>query len=151
MPTAQLRHESNIAVYLMLKRGSKVLLVRRANTGYQDGKYSLVAGHVEGRESLTQALRREAKEEIGIKLSPKHIRLRHLMHRFSDDKKIYLDLFFSCSKWDGRIKNLEPHKCDDVSWHSLLKLPKNTIPYVREALQISAKKTNSVFRELGFK
>lgn len=151
MPSVQLRHESHIAVYLMLKRGGKVLLTRRANTGYQDGRYSLVAGHLEGRESLTRALRREAKEEVGIILSPKQIRLEHIVHRLSPDKKIYLDLFFSCSKWSGKIRNLEPRKCDDLSWHSLLKLPKNTIPHVREALQSCSKKPNSVLMELGFK
>ena len=35
------------ASYAVLIKDNKVLLVRRFNTGYEDGKYSLPAGHVE--------------------------------------------------------------------------------------------------------
>jgi 8-oxo-dGTP diphosphatase len=57
------------AVYLILRRDSQVLLLKRANTGYQDGKYSLIAGHLEGDELATEATAREAKEEAGISVT----------------------------------------------------------------------------------
>jgi len=62
------RFKLTTAVYLVLRNESKVLLLRRANTGYQDGKYSLVAGHLDGDELGTVAIVREAKEEAGIDL-----------------------------------------------------------------------------------
>lgn len=50
------------AVYLLLRSKGKILLLRRSNTGYQDGMYSLIAGHLDGDELGTEGLIREAKE-----------------------------------------------------------------------------------------
>ena len=56
------------ASYLVPIKDGKILLLRRLNTGYEDGKYSLPAGHVETGENFTQCVVREMKEEIGISI-----------------------------------------------------------------------------------
>ena len=124
------------AVYLVLRRGNEVLLLRRANTGYQDGKYSTVAGHLEGDELATEAMAREAKEEAGIAIDPKGLKLAHTAHRLSRNQagQERIDLFFEAKEWQGDIKNAEPHKCDDISWHDLLNLPENMLPFVKRVL-----------------
>ncbi len=36
-------------------------------------------------------------------------------------------------RWQGEIQNREPHKCAELAWHRFDQLPKNVIPYVRQA------------------
>jgi len=132
------------AVFLIFRRGDEVLLLRRANTGYQDGKYGLVAGHLDGDELATDGIIREALEEAGVVVKPSDIRFVHVAHRLSRGSpgQERVDVFFETHAWHGEITNMEPEKCDDLSWHSVDHLPKNTIPVVKQILQRVA---NNVF------
>lgn len=120
------------AVHLFLFRDQQVLLLRRFNTGYEDGNYSVPAGHLDGGERVKSAAIREAKEECGINISTDDLDIVGVMHRRSIDERI--DFFLVANKWDGEIINAEPHKCDDLSWYCIDDLPKNIIPYVQFAL-----------------
>lgn len=120
------------AVHLFIIQDHKILLLRRYNTGYEDGKYSVVAGHLNGAEQVVTAAIREAKEEVGIDIQEKDVDIVQMMHRLSDDERI--DFFVTVSAWRGEIVNMEPDKCDDLSWFPLDQLPDNTIPYVRQAI-----------------
>lgn len=135
-----------ISVYLLLIKDRKVLLLRRYNTGYEDGHYGLPSGHLEENESVTNALSREVKEEIGIKLNLKNIQLVHVMHRKEED--IRVDLFFTTKKYQGEPKNAEPKKCDDLRWAPLKNLPQNTIPYIAKAIKNYSQ--NILYSETGW-
>lgn len=125
-----------VAAYLILQKNNQVLLLRRFNTNYEDGNYSLIAGHVESDEQITQSLIREAKEEANLIIKIEDLIFEHVIQRKCVDQSIYLDFFFTCQNWEGEVKNLEPHKCDDLSWFALDKLPQNIIPHVREVLEL---------------
>lgn len=124
------------AVYLVLRRGNKVLLLRRSNTGYQDGKYSIIAGHLDGDELAADGMVREAKEEAGIIVAPKSLKLVHTGHRLSRNEvgQERIDLFFEATQWQGEVTNAEPDKCDDLSWYPLDSLPDNMLPFVKLVL-----------------
>lgn len=123
------------AVYLVLRRDNEVLLLRRANTGYQDGKYGLIAGHLDGDELGTEATAREAKEEAGIDVDPTRLKFVHVAHRLGrNDGQERVDFFYEATEWNGEITNAEPEKCDDLSWFPINKLPDNMLPFVRLVL-----------------
>ena len=109
------RHTIIPAVQMILRKGDQVLLARRFQTGYEDGKYGLPAGHVDGNESLARACVREAKEEVGVTVLVNDLKLFHIVSRLGDDGE-RVDFFFETTKWAGEPKIMEPHKCDEVSW-----------------------------------
>ena len=132
------RHKVLFAVYLVLIKDGKVLLARRANTGYMDGKFSLPSGHVESKEGAISAMIREVKEETGLTLSKENLELAHTMHRNiePDDRQgyEYVDLYFLGKNWQGEPENKEPEKCSELTWFNVDNLPDEIIPEVRQAL-----------------
>lgn len=135
------------AVHLFLIRNGNILLLRRANTGYEDGNYSVPAGHLDGHESVTQAMIREAQEESLITLKPSDLKVVHTMHRTKEDGE-RIDFFLTAETWSGEPAIGEPHKCDDLSWWPLNNLPANVIPYIRQALTCYQRQIT--FSELGW-
>lgn len=127
------RAGASVNAYLILRKANKILFHLRKNTGYCDGMWSLVAGHVEDGESATSAMIRETYEEIGIKLSADQIKVVHVMHRKTD--RLNVDVFFDCSVWEGAVKNCEPEKCEKLEFFALENLPMNIVDYNVIALQ----------------
>lgn len=121
------------AVSLLLVKDGKVLLLRRHNTGWQDGKYGVPAGHIEGDESLTDALLREAYEEIGININSDDVAFAHMTHTKSNRE--YLYVYFVVERWQGQPYNKESDKCDRLYWAPLDRLPRNTVPIIRKAIE----------------
>lgn len=133
--------------YAFFIKKNKILLSRRFQTGYADGKLSVPAGHVEDGETITQALIREIYEEVGITLVPSQFSLSHIMHRKSDD--IRVDFFFRIHSWNGTPKNMEPEKCNELIWVPIHKLPDDTIPYI--AYAIHCVQNSVLYSEFGWK
>ncbi len=134
------------AVHLFLIKDGKILLLRRFNTGYEDGNYSVPAGHIDGEEKATSAMIREAKEEVGIDISEKQLHTVHVMHRKSEEERI--DFFFEATEWQGNPKIMETNKCDDLSWFPINQLPQNVIPYVKSGIESYRNKI--LFSEFGW-
>ena len=119
--------------YLFLIKDDAILLQRRFQTGFEDGNYGVPAGHLDGGETAREGCVREIKEEIGVEIKPDDMTVVHVMHRkaLSDER---IDFFMTASEYVGEITNMEPHKCDDLQFFPLDKLPENIIDYVKEAI-----------------
>lgn len=141
--TTEHRHTLRAAVYLILIKENKILLLRRFNTGWKDRNYSLIAGHLDGNETVTQAMVREAKEEGGITINQEDLSVIHVMHRMSDVE--YIDFFLVAKKWVGEPEITEPDKCDDMQWFPLDNLAENILPHVKKAIENY--KNNILFSE----
>jgi 8-oxo-dGTP diphosphatase len=135
-----------VSVHVFLFKANQVLLLQRANTGYLDGYFSVPAGHVDGGETISAAMRREAREEAGIEL-PADLQPAHAMHRMQPGQE-RVDYFFVTKKWQGDPTNCEEDKCSELAWYPLDKLPQPMAPYIKFALsQIKAGKQFSEFTE----
>lgn len=128
-----MRAKFPVTVHLFFFCENQILLLRRYNTGYEDGNYSVPAGHLDGGETVRMAAIREALEEIGVSIDPYDIAFATVMHRKSDDERV--DFFVHIKSWTGDPFNAEPEKCDELRWCDLEALPENTVPYVRRAIR----------------
>ncbi len=140
------RYKFISAVYLLLMKENQILLLKRYNTGYEDGKYSLVAGHIDGNETIKQAMIREAKEEAGIIICEEDVKIATFLHRKTEPERF--DFFLECKSWNGEIENKEPDKCSELSWYDINNLPSNIIPCVKKAIENY--KNNIMFDNFGW-
>lgn len=125
------RNTIPMTTLLMLRKENRVLLLRRFNTGYEDGKYCFPGGHVEKGEQIHKAMIREAKEEIGIDIEDKDLHLIHVCNRKVEDNA-YVDFIFECRKWKRKEKIMEKDKSDELRWFDLNNIPDNIIPFMKE-------------------
>jgi 8-oxo-dGTP diphosphatase len=130
------------AAYLVLVRdspgGLQVLLQLREGTGYRDGFWAAAAaGHVEAGESAPAAAVREAAEELGVVVDVADLRPLVTMHRTQGsgrpvDERV--DFFFTCRRWAGEPRLMEPDKAADLRWCALDALPEPVVPHERLVL-----------------
>jgi 8-oxo-dGTP diphosphatase len=123
------------SVFVAIIQDGKVLLLKRANTGWMDGYYDLPAGHLENQEKLKEGAARELKEEAGITVNPKDLKLIHLHQNHHVPEQPHYGYIFLAKKWQGEPKLIESEKADDIGFFGLNELPEKITPYVKEALE----------------
>ncbi len=145
-----MRHSVIPAAYVFLKKEGKLLFSRRFQTGYEDGMWSLPAGHVEAGETYTQCAIREIKEEIGVELKKGDLQVAHVLQRDSQtpENNERMELFFVVEKWRGEPRIMEPHKCDGLEWFDADGLSDTVIPYIRHVVDMMKK--GILYSEYGF-
>ena len=92
------------------------------------------AGHVERGETAYDAARREATEELGITDVGLEFAfaMQRTQHAESIDERV--DWFFTARTWAGEPRIVEPHKCAEIRWCPLDRLPEPMVPHEAHAL-----------------
>ena len=129
------RYLSAVFPIIMKAEGGKtlILLHRRQNTGYQDGKWDISgSGHVVDGETPRMAAVRECGEELGIEVRTEDLAFAHLSHRFSN--RTYYDIYFVVERYQGNPAIIEPDKCSELAWFDIDQLPADMIECRRLAL-----------------
>ncbi len=146
------RFKLKVGVFLFLIKEEHILMMRRYQMGIDDGLYLVPMGAIEGKETLSTAIVRESLEEANLILQPADLKVCHLMHRFHLMPQglsfEQLDVFFRVESYQGNIKNLEPDKCDELSFYPLNALPLNTAPFIRHA--INCMKSKEIYSQFGW-
>lgn len=135
-------------VVVILRKNDKILLLRRYQTGFGDGFYGCAGGGVDGKESVTYAVIREAHEELGIKIKKEDLKMAHVLHGLHDHGREAIGFFIEAIAWEGEPCNMEPHKCDHIEWFALDDLPKNTLPHLKHVLKMI--KNGVFYSEFGW-
>ena len=112
----------------------RLLLLRRANTGFLDGLYTLPGGHVDRDEEVARAAVREVREEVGIEIVEVEPVIA-MPYRHG------VDFLFEARRWRGEARIGEPQLCDDLCWAPVDSLPAPTAPFVVKALELRARGT----------
>ena len=97
-------------VACLLVADGQLLVERRLPTkSLAPGAVAIPGGHVEGRESLEDALRREVHEELGVVVrDSRHVCT--LLHRSRELRRIH---YFAVTRWEGDIVN---HEAASLLW-----------------------------------
>ncbi|WP_323636931.1 NUDIX domain-containing protein [Pectobacterium polaris] len=143
------RERPYLAIYCIVRDGNHVLMLRRANTGYADGKWSFPAGHVDEGESLTAAASRELKEETGLNAPETSWVFHTMMHRRTADRRV-IDVFMEAVNWQGQPVNTEPHKCSVLKFISLADPDIDLIDYIAPVFLSLAGDTTGSYLEWGW-
>lgn len=131
-------HLSSIYMIIRNKEG-KILLQRRQGTNLWCGFLALPAGHVDDGENVYDALVREAREELGIKISVENVVDTFVVNRRNKSLDPYFDVYFELNGYEGIINIMEPNKCSALVWADPNNLPDDMIEFERIAIEANAK------------
>lgn len=129
------RHAIIPAVWMIMRnKKGQVYLLRRQNTGWRDGWWTVPSGHVDANEGPSAAAVRELKEEAGIDVHVEDLS-DPLIYFYLADDQIHerVSLFFEVESNGAKPYNAEPHKSDKGEWFDIDNLPNNIVPLLRRA------------------
>lgn len=113
-----------VGAMILNEENKMLLLLKRKKARNEGGKWCFLGGEVEFGETLEQAVKREAKEEIGCEIEIEKL-LKVVDHIIPAEKQHWCNPIFKAKITDGIPKNMEPEKFEKMEWFSIQELPEN--------------------------
>ena len=137
------KEQIKIGTGLIIVREGKMLITKRkGNMGA--GSFGTLGGHVEFGEHPSDALRREAKEELDIEIGNLEFISCSSVMKYG---KQYIDVSFTADIISGEPKIMEPDKIESADWYPVDSLPEPLFEYFKPVLE--AWKTKQAYREIN--
>ncbi len=113
----------SVGAMILNVKGGLFLSKRSKNCKNERGCWEVPGGSIEWGEKMTDAIKREMKEEYGIDIEVME-QFPAVDHIITKDKQHWVPTTFLCKiKKDQTPKIMEPEKCDGIGWFSFDKLP----------------------------
>jgi len=110
-----------VGVSVIVRKDNKVLIGKRKNIR-ASGTWAFPGGHFEFGESFIQCVKREVREEVNVSI--KNVKFQTLTNDIHPKEKThYVTLFFTSDYDSGKVKNMEPEKCEGWEWIKWEDLP----------------------------
>jgi 8-oxo-dGTP diphosphatase len=108
-----------VGVGAVIIQNGKTLLTKRIGS-HGENTYGSLGGHVEFGETPTEALKREAMEELGIDLENIQFLVCSNILKYN---KHYVDITFTATIKSGTPRIMEPDRITSIEWYDVSNLP----------------------------
>ncbi len=109
---------------VIYNKEKKIFLALRSRGAQNErGKWECPGGAMKFGESFESALKREIKEEFGVKIKVLD-QLLPFNNILKEEKQHWVGLCFICKIIRGKPKILEPEKCAGIGWFTLSQMKK---------------------------
>ena len=119
-----------VAIAVIINNKNQILISKRSTEQHQGNKWEFPGGKVEEGETSQEALRRELKEELGIKIKSATF-FMDIVHQYKD-KKVCLDIY-EVRDWSGETQGLEDQP---IQWIERVELKNYEFPAANAELLI---------------
>ncbi|HJW97333.1 MAG TPA: NUDIX hydrolase [archaeon] len=111
-----------IGIGVIVIKDRKVLMGKRKNA-HGKGSWCFPGGHLEFGEKIEDCARREVLEETGLKI--KSMKIKAFTNDFfRKENKHYVTLYVVADFHSGKVKLMEPEKCERWGWFEWDRLPR---------------------------
>ena len=122
------------SVNLHIIKDGKILLLRRISQRWMNGKLQIPGGHTEHGESPTEAIVREANEELGIDIATSDVKYAGTVFVSNGENEYFAIQFQLIDPNAHEYKIMEPEKCSELVWATISNLPDDTIAIFKDTV-----------------